>query len=267
VAGTITFEGGGSSRTETVNVVDLLEQTVRQKDRTVRRHPTWLELPDSGFVLLPQIVGAEALPRGGVHTVTTVQVHHPTLTPDGVFEYQHSWGDTVTQAMANGFDQWCQVDLVVFEDALLPRPRTCTTMEMTFPAKEGKPAYCRRAVLGPIAHFRASPPPPDAAPEQHPFCSCCFLTNTFMAYKQLVEGTDFFALRYFAARGEDGTPQADCRVNGDDCPPGVEALRNYVKTWTGTGYEFRKQYVLLQTLDRPTAVADEGPGDESGANP
>jgi hypothetical protein len=251
VEGKVGFPGRGGAP-ETVNVLDLMERVLTARGHAARRQETWIELADSGFTILPQIAGAEAMQRGGFHTVTTVQVHHPALTPDGVFEYQHSWGDTVTDAMAKGFEQWYEVDFAAFKDALLPAPRTCMTMEMAFPEKEGKPAYTRRAVLGPVAHFRANPAT-DAPPEEHPFCPCCFLTNTFMAYKQLIEDTGFFALRFFAARGADGAPQADCRVNGEDWPAGMDALRAYVPKWQGTGYEFRKQSVLLQTIDKPTA--------------
>src|SRR5262249_4257743 len=68
--------------------------------------------PGAAEVMAEPIGGAviEPLERGGIYTVTTVQMHHPTLIPDGVFEYQHAWGETVAEAMDNGFDQWFQVD-------------------------------------------------------------------------------------------------------------------------------------------------------------
>jgi hypothetical protein len=37
-------------------------------------------------------------------------------------------------------------------------------------------------------------------------------------------------------------------VNGEDWEKGAQALREYAKTWPPAGYEFRKQYVVLQTL-------------------
>jgi hypothetical protein len=42
-------------------------------------------------------------------------------------------------------------------------------------------------------------------------------------------------------RDEDGTPGADCRINGEDYESGMEALRSYVATWPEAGLEFRKQ--------------------------
>lgn len=40
-------------------------------------------------------------------------------------------------------------------------------------------------------------------------------------------------------------------VNGHDFEPGAAALREYVKTWPGAGFEFRKQYVVLHCLPLP----------------
>jgi hypothetical protein len=41
--------------------------------------------------------------------------------------------------------------------------------------------------------------------------------------------------------------QADCRVNGEDWSAGAEALRAYVTRWPDRGFEFRKQYVVIQS--------------------
>jgi hypothetical protein len=66
----------------------------------------------------------------------------------------------------------------------------------------------------------------------------------------LIEGTSFYGLRLFATRDGKGAKQADCRVNGNDWEKGAEALRKYVTTWPGTGFEFRKQYVVLHTVEK-----------------
>src|SRR5579872_2745713 len=242
--------GRKASDVENINVLELLECVFRDRKIQAHRHETCLELPESKLIIMPQIGGIQLMERGGVQTVTTIQIHHPTLVPKGVFEYQHSWGDTARDAITKGFDQWLKVDFVTFQDALLPKPSTCMSMEMSFPEKDGNPGYQRRAVLGPVAHFQSQPQVPSAGEtaEEHPFCACCFFTNTIEAFKELIQGKEFCAIRFFAARGDDGLPQSDCRVNGDDWPDGAEALREYVKSWKGTGYEFRKQYALIQTI-------------------
>jgi hypothetical protein len=139
-----------------------------------------------------------------------------------------------------------QTDFVTLLDALRAKPEHCTIMEMTFPAKDGKPERIRRAVLGPCTHVAKTPP--DAS-QEHPFCPCCLLTNSFEAFRDLFEADAFYGLRLLAMRDRDGTPGADCRVNGDDWEKGAQALRDYVNTWPQAGFEMRKQYVVLQTVE------------------
>jgi hypothetical protein len=58
-------------------------------------------------------------------------------------------------------------------------------------------------------------------------------------------------VRLFAARNEDGSPEADCRVNGEGWEEGKRALMEYARSWPDRGMEFRKQYIFLQ--DAPAA--------------
>ena len=91
---------------------------------------------------------------------------------------------------------------------------------------------------------------PEDTSEEHPFCPCCLLTKSFEAFRELIEGNGFYGLRLFAARDAEGELQADCRVNGDDWDKGAQALREYARTWPEAGYEFRKQYVVLQSIEK-----------------
>ena len=134
---------------------------------------------------------------------------------------------------------------------------------MSFPEKDGKPAFSRRAVLGPVTHLVEHPEVYGESKtaeaegagrgehcETHAFCPCCLLTKSFETFKELIEDSAFYGLRLFASRDEQGLPQADCRVNGDDWETGAEALRKYVTTWPHAGFEFRKQYVVLHTIEK-----------------
>jgi len=78
----------------------------------------------------------------------------------------------------------------------------------------------------------------------------CLRTPLINTFKELIEDHTFFGLRLFAARDEKGIPQADCRVNGQDWEKGKESLQKYVETWPDVGYEFRKQYVVLQNDEK-----------------
>ena len=238
----IAFSTGDRSWTEHVNMVDLAAAVLKKLGYAVANEKTWLRHADSGFMILPQLVGMEHLDGGGGQTVTTVQTNHPTLAPGGVFEYQHAAGDSIADSISKGLEQWVQSDFVPLLDALRPTPESCTAVEWAFPAKDGKPARVRRAVLGPAARFVQEPPSKAEGntAEEHPFCHCCPLTNSFEAFRDLIEGDDLYCLRLFAARDANGVPQADCRVNGEDWEKGAQALRDYVRTWPAAGLEFRK---------------------------
>lgn len=250
--GKVAFSNGERSWTEKFNLVTLAAAVLKERGYPVIQEKTWLKHPDSGFLLLPRLVGG-VQPRedGGVQTTTTMQIHHPQLAPDGVFEYQHSIGKSSADSFSKGFDQWVQTDFVTLLGALQPQPASCMAMEFQFPATEGKSPRVRRAVLGPVAHFQEKPPvqAKKNGEEEHPFCSCCLLTHTFQAFQEFIEGDGFYCLRLYAALEPDGTPQADCRVNGEDWEKGAEALREYARTWPEAGYEFRKQYVVLQSIE------------------
>jgi Family of unknown function (DUF6348) len=268
VSGNVAFSNAERTWNEHYNLVTMAASVLGEHGHRVQSEESWLVQPESGFILLPQLVQLQPLEKGGVRTTTTIQTHHPALVPDGVFEYQHSTGDNVEDSIRKGFDQWAQTDLVALLEALRPEPKTCTTLKLDFPERDGKPAYSRRAVLGPVAHFVQNPQiyeerKIDAEPkttqsgedvqgeqcERHAFCPCCLLTNSWEAFKELIEGGSFYGLRLFAARDVEGAPQADCRVNGNDWKRGAEALRKYAATWPEAGYEFRKQYVVLQTIE------------------
>jgi hypothetical protein len=253
-AGEVAFSNASRNWTEPFDLVDETAAALKRRGHAVTAHKTWLRHGDSGFTIQPQLGRMQLLDGGGVGTMTTLQVNHPTLIPGGVFEYQHSTGDTVVESLAKGFDQWVQTDFVTLLDALRAEPEHCSTMVMTFPAKDGRPERVRRAVLGPCTHVASTPP--DAS-QEHPFCPCCLLTNSFEAFQDLIEADGFYGLRLFAMRDRDGTPGADCRVNGDDWEKGAQALRDYVGTWPHEGFELRKQYVILQTMEQGSGAGSQ----------
>lgn len=203
---------------------------------------SWIEL-HSGFIIQPRFVSLQPLEKGGVRTVTTVEVTHPQGVPVGVFEYQHSTGENVENSITKGLEIWMQTDLPAFLDALREKPEQCTYLQIdpsstasTFPAR-------RRVVLGPVSHLVSRS---EQKEEEHPFCPCCLFTKTGSIWKELIAASAFYGIRLFAMRDNDGTCGADCRVNGEDWPLGKAALIDYVRTWPNRGVEFRKQYIILQ---------------------
>jgi hypothetical protein len=241
----VALTGDWGSRTENVNAVTVLAATMKKHRHTVKSHGNWLEHPDSGFSILPQLVELVPLDDGGVRTISTVQVNHPTLVPNGVFEFQHAAGSTAEQSLANAFEGWTLGDFVALTEAVRDTPGQCMTMIMELPASNGHPGRKRRVILGPVAHYRQNPP---ASEEEHPFCPCCMLTQSAEAFKEVIDVEDFRGLRFYSARDDAGQAMADCRVNGEDFERGIQALREYASTWPTAGYEFRRQFVVVHTL-------------------
>jgi len=227
------------------DVAEMAASVMEQRGLAVARDGAWLRHRDSGIGIRPHLLQSQAS-GSFVRSVMVVMTSHPRLAPDGIFEYQHAVAGTLSEAIRSGFDQWLQIDFTVFLDALRDRPEHCMTLEWRF-QRDGAPERIRRAVLGPVAHM-VTHPERASGDGEHPFCPCCLLTNTYEAFQRFIEADAFYGIRFFAARNDDGSTQADCRVNGEDWQTGQRALCDYVDTWPQAGFEFRKQYVVLQTL-------------------
>ena len=234
------------------DVIQLAARIFEEQGHPVARQEEWLVHRHANLVFGPHLVTTQSLKDGRVHSVTTITTLHPKLPPDGVFEFQHGVGRNLPEAIRSGFEQWCQQDLPVLTDIDRDKAENCTILHITYPPRDDAPVRNRRALLGPVAHFRQPAPPgtmPDVpAEEDHPFCPCCLLTNTFAAFRPFVDADEFFAIRLVAVRNA-GSPQADCRINGHDWEEGRQALCEYASRWPPSRYEMRKQYVVLQSID------------------
>ncbi|HEY6259125.1 MAG TPA: DUF6348 family protein [Xanthobacteraceae bacterium] len=233
------------------DVVQMAAHALEQRGHPVTRHESWLEHRGTKFVFQPRLIEVHPLKDGGVRSVTTMATIHPELASKGIFEYQHATGNSLNDAVSRGFDDWAKLDLVVLMDSERDKAQHCAAFEMAFPPRDDRAALNRRALLGPVMHYVRRPPQattPEGQSEEgdHPFCPCCLLTNTFEAFRPFIEADGFFGVRLVAVRDEVDSPQADCRVNGENWEEGARALRDYVERWPQLGYELRKQYVILQ---------------------
>ncbi len=250
----VAFANGEKTWTEEFNVVSAASEALSRTGHEVLSHETWLEHCSTWYSLHPRLVELHPLENGGVRTVTTLEIRHPRLVPSGIFEFQHATGDTSQESVISGLEQWAKLDFVPLLDALRETPALCMVLEMTLPESNHARQLKRRAVLGPVAHYAQRPAAADDATRvgdeaEHPFCPCCLLTTSFEAFKSLLSPHDFCGIRLYAARNEHGQSQADCRVNGQDWEAGKKALCEYVTGWPERGFEFRKQYVVLQSLN------------------
>ncbi len=247
-AGSVQFTRGQDQWTETFNVVELLSITLAKYGYPVEQHQKWLVHPESGLHITPQIMDLQILDHGDINTVTTIQVNHPDLLPAGTFE-QHSVGETIQRSILSGFDQWVQTDFVVFLAALEKEPQDCPYMMLAFPSEDGKSGHVRRVILGPPLHYTEQSIPGDEISEdEHPFCPCCLLTNSFEAFRAQIESQHTYCIRLFSARFSEEEFGADCRIDGEDYESGKQSLISYAQSWSGSGYEFRKQLVLIQSF-------------------
>jgi hypothetical protein len=248
----VAFTNGRRSWTEETNLFRLMTEVLRARGHVVEQREDHVEHVESGFRIVPNLENFKPLDRGGVQTVTTVRVTHPRLVPDGLFEFQHSTGDNIETSFRDGFDNWAQMDFATLLEATRTKPKQCMAMEMKFPAEGDTPPRVRRIVFGPVMHFRSNPPAEAAAKDEgsdHDFCPCCLFVQSLDAFKPLVDKDGFFGVRLYAMRDENGEAGADCRINGEDFEDGKAALRAYVARWPQAGVEFRKQYVVVQTID------------------
>jgi len=243
---TVSTTNGVESRNEEIDLIELLEQVLTGHGLSVERYKSWLVEKETGMSMVPQIASFQPLDDMGATSCTTIECRHTEMFPEGVFEYQHSSGDTFHESIRSGLDQWAQLDLVPLLDSFKSSPEACATMVMDFPEEDGRPARSRRVVLGPVMHMVAEPEE-QGEDEEHPQgCSCCLLMNTINAFDALLHSDNYFAIRMFAMRGDDGKIAADCRVNGLDFDIGEDALVEYATSWPGSGLNYRKQYVIIQ---------------------
>ena len=254
--------------TENIDLTSLLQDVLMAESQPVSRHGAWLQTAE-GLWLLPQLVRWHLHENGMGQSSTTIQVCHERLVPEGCFEFQHAASNIdAATAMRNGFTQWARTDAVALRESTCAEVTECMSMTMDFPGKPDHPALRRRVVFGPTSHYMATPHAQPSCPaaaseaseldsqsesesesDEHDFCPCCLLTKSIDAFRPLLASRAFAAIRLYAARDAEGEIQADCRLNGEDYPAGQLALMDYVKTWPEMGFEFRKQLVVVHSLD------------------
>jgi len=230
----------GKPGEEDFNLNILLADILRSKGiKSVLRND-WLILANK-LMLRPEIVEVVSLKTGGFSTLTTLAVAHERLLPNSLFEYQQGVFKQLKATLGAGLAQWVTQDLPVFMEALSGDLKTCMAMDLEV---YKNPLFVRRALLGPINHRYSQNNP---IKEEHPFCQCCLLSNTYKIFEPLLTQAKTIGLHMAVYRDTKGQVQAECRINGIDWPPGADALKLYGQTWPDRGEELRRQYVLFYT--------------------
>lgn len=246
IRGRVGFSRGEHAWEEQFDVLSALEAALHSRGIRFEVQEAAVRLQDLGIIAVPRLVGGvHPLERGGVRTATTIEVMGAGLFDRPVFEYQHATGASTQDSLIEGFGGWADGDLVAISEAVSGDLERCTRMELKFKPQDSR--LPRLITLGPVTYAAASPVSESEWDEHGPFCHCCLFTQSWEAFRSLVEGHDVAALRLLAMRGADGSLAADCRVNGEDFQVGADALREYASSWPGEGFEMRKQYVLVHT--------------------
>lgn len=241
----------GVRETKRFDLVEILVESLQAEGIACERQGEWVCV--EGWWFGPRFVSLDVKDYGKVGTCTTIQACHPDLCPDGVFEYQYSIPMLdILETLRGAFYMWIRFDLPVFRTTV-SKAADCMSMEMKFPEKDNGLPRSRQVVFVPTWRYLSDPPEAcsgdasDACADEHEVCDCCLFTNSLERFKVLLEQDGFYALRFFAARDEDGSVSTDCRLNGEDWAEGAQALADYAATWQ-SGYEFRKQLVVIRTL-------------------
>lgn len=238
--GRVAFANADGTWEESFNLLEILQKALQEIGLSGERNDDWL-IVNNDLYLCPELLSVEPLDSGDVKTVSTMCVAHENHFPNGLFEYQHARGDNLNTALAAGIKHWIELDLPVLLDAINNSLESCTSLTLN-PKDLDRSA--RKALLGPVSHYASSEVELD---DEHAFCPCCLLTNSLEAFDQQRNDNAFYGIRLLAVRDENGEIFADCRVNGLDWALGEEQLKKYAETWPGSGFEMRKQYVVMYT--------------------
>jgi hypothetical protein len=247
----VDFSNKGREWAEDADPFQILADVLRARGIKAKHEEegspqAWLEL-ENGWIVRPGFFQMEPQDDDSVRTSTTIDMNHPELCPGGIFEYQHAAGATMNESLRAGFEGWAATDLPVLIDASREKPEICTFMILEYPATRSLPARKRQILFGPPV--RTVTRGAAKSKEEHEYCPCCLLTNSMEAFQRQIEGNDFCGVRLYAARNSKGGGEVDCRVNGVDWALGKAALKKYVKKWPDRGFEFRKQFVAIRTLE------------------
>jgi hypothetical protein len=205
---------------------------------------------ESGLVASVEYLDQQVINDTAMRTSSKIVCRHPVHFPDGLFEFQHASGSSEEESLLNGFRSWAQTDLATLEDAVTGGQKSCLLLEMSLPSEDGKHELKRKIFMGPYIHNVAAPTEEiaDCEGDCHDFCPCCLLTESMDAFQEQIGSRAFVGIRLYVCRDQQGAIAADCRINGEDHPLGVEHLTRYAASWPQRGFEIRKQYVAIRTL-------------------
>lgn len=213
----------------------------------------WIHVSENDYYLLPLLNWGDNNDENQCRAATTIQIQHPTLFPDGIYEYQYSlWYDDFAEAIAGAFASWLALDWQTLKDAA--DPEGGQGLQQSIDIAHGDQPIRHRIHFGGVQVF---PNLDEDDPAHDEFCPCCLFTRSIEAFSDLLhERGKNHAIRLFASKDSDSSTSADCRIDGDEYPAAQAALQTYAASWKNCdSIKFRKQYIII--ID----ASDAPPGD------
>lgn len=228
-----------------------LQKAFENKCMVTIRHDKWVIHEPTGYMFSPNLFQVQGTIDEDVSTGTTVEILHPKLFPDGIYEYQYSFAkDGVFDSMVQGFELWIDSDVTVLFASIEDKPEQFMYLTMDTPPDEDTQIH-RQVIFGNVMRYggtKTEDNPEKNSDTEHDFCPCCLFTQNIELFGPLLKTNKNYAVRLFVSRNDEGETDADCRLNGDEWEEAKPKLKAYADTWKGEGMEFRKQYVIIKAI-------------------
>lgn len=239
------FEYKYNNITKLYSLSDNLRRLLKEYGFEFEINDKWLIHKETGYAIYPQLVDIEDINENSVKTLTSIQINHNVLFPNGISDIQPNYDNDFIASIEGGFQQWIQMNWQVLVDTLNNQSQNFS-LEMSFNLENKE--IIRRISLSGIAHYRQYETQEISSNEPHKFCPCCFITQNMDYFMPLIQSNETYFIRLFAYRNN-GEKLAICQVNGQEYEYGKTGLLEYIDKWENCGSEFRKQYVIIRTIE------------------
>lgn len=210
-----------------------------------RLHSVAVQDTDLEFAITAIWENPDRPPDGRVRTGgVEIAIRSPTLFDSSAYEYSYGGGLVDQAAHEAAMSNWIAFDFPVLVQAASGREAGCQIMKMARNANNGIASGTWQIYAGPMAYLAG-----DSG--EQPCCRDCLFTMSLPALLPLMARPKSFALKLVAAKDEDGTTNADCRLNGEDVPEAMETIARAAKGWPAAkGLQLRRQYLYFKAPPR-----------------
>lgn len=150
-------------------------------------------------------------------------------------EFAHGFGDTMSEAVDMGFNNWITTDLPILIDLPHEKPVLCGGVS----TEDKNTGVTVKGLLGPMQFWS------HGGNDPQPCCNSCVFTQALQADNDLMFGEKPMLIKAVVARNPDNTTQSDFRINGVQNDEIASALCAWAESWDGDGFAMRKQALIF----------------------